>query len=170
MNFPKTGIGASSSHQSNSTSNSRSISVHATNSRHHHGRRIAIRLHFHSTFLHFEFDLVQPNVLYVRILVFGILDFGRHMLRDNGALVLFPFVCRRLSLVVAIISYIWLHSRLSIRLLLSLFCHKINNRRCCIDIFVLWIHTHHGVSIFPVDRYDWFHGMLLVHSKDLQCR
>lgn len=165
-----TGIGASSSYQPNSTPNSRSISVHTTHTRHHNGRRTAVRLHFYSIVLHFEFDLVQPNVLHVRIPVFSVLDIGHHVLGDNSAVVLFPFMCRRLPLVVAIIPHVRLHSCLFVRLLLSLLCNEIDHRRCRIDIFVLRIHAHHGVPIFPIDRHDWLHGVLLVHPEDLQCR
>lgn len=122
-------VGASRSYKSNSTSNSRPIDLHAAHSGHHYGRCAAIWMHFHSVVLHIEFVVVQPNVLHVWIFVLGLLDSRHHMLRDNHTAVLFPFVCRRLPLVVAFIFNQRLHGILSIHLLLPLLCHKTIDRR-----------------------------------------
>lgn len=83
---------------------------------------------------------------------------------------LFKTYFRLLSaLVVAIVLNVWLHSSLLIHLLLPLFRHEIVNRRRCINIFILWLHLDHGILILLIDRHNWFHGLFLVHSKDLQC-
>lgn len=121
--------GASSAYKSNTTSNSRSIDLHATNTRHHYGRCSTIWMHFHSIVFHIEFIMVQSNVLHVWFSVFGLLDTGHHMLGNNHPIVLFPFVCRRLSLVVAFIFNKRSNFILSLHLLLPLFCHKTINRR-----------------------------------------
>lgn len=161
-------IGASSANQSNPTANTRPIDLHATSSWHYNGWNPTIRMHFHPIILHSEFAVVQSNVLYVWLFVLGILDSCHHMLGDDHPPMLFPSVCWRLSLVVAVILNIRLHRILSIHLLLPLFCYQIVHRRFSFDIFVLWLHFDYGLSIFLNDRHHWFHGMLLVYPKDLQ--
>lgn len=65
------GTWTSSPYEPDSTSNSWAIDLHTTNTRHHNGRCSAIRLHFHSIVLHSQLDLVESNVLHVRIFVLG---------------------------------------------------------------------------------------------------
>lgn len=122
-----TGFGASGSNKSNSTPNTRSINLYTTNTRHYYGRCLTVRLHFHSTILYSKFNLVKSNVLHVRFLIPGFPYPGDNMLGNNRFTMLFPFVCRGLSLVVAIVPNIRLHGHLFIHLLLSLFCNKISH-------------------------------------------
>lgn len=163
-------IGTSRANQSNSTSNSRPIDLHTADTRYHNGRCPTIWVHFHPIVLHFEFAVVQPNVLHVRFLVSGILDPSDHLLRNNNPSVLLPSLRRRLPLVVAIVFNIWLYSILSVYLLLPLFCNQTVNRRHSINIFVLWLHTDYCIFVFPNDRFHRLYGLFLVHTKNLQCR
>lgn len=167
--FPQA-IGASGANKSNSTSNTGSIDLYTTNTRHYNGRCLTIWMHIHSVVFHFEFIVVQPNVLHVWFLIFGILDFSDHLFRNNDPIMLFPSMCRRLSLVVAIIFNIRLYSILFVHLLLPLFCNKIIDRRYSINILVFRLYTDNGIFIFPNDRFNWFYGLFLVHSKNIQCR
>lgn len=157
-------IGTSSTHQSNTPSNSRSINLHSTRAWHHHGRCFTLRLYLHSTLLYSFLDLVQPNVLHVWFPLLGICHFGYHLFGDYHSIVLFPSVCGGLPLVVAIFPYVWLYSCLSFHLLLPLFCNKAVYKRCALDILILWLYGDYGVLVFPADRFNWLLCLFLVHT------
>lgn len=126
LNFPLyiAVIGASSAYQSNSTSNTRSVNLHATYSRHCYGRRSAVRLHLHTAVLYTKFAVVKSDVLHVWISLSRISHTYHHLLGDNNLALLFPSMRGRLSLVVAIVFDLGLHSRLFVHILLPLLCHK----------------------------------------------
>lgn len=75
--------------------------VHTTDTRHRDGRRFAIWMHFYPAILHFELDLVQSNVLHVRIPLPRLHHLGHHLFGNYSSSLLFPLVRWGLSLVVA---------------------------------------------------------------------
>lgn len=128
------------------------------------------RMHLHSAVLHSELVVVKPNVLHVWFPLFGVLDPCHHLLGNDDPVVLFPSMCRRLSLVVAKLFDEWLHCCLPLRLLLSLFCNKVTDPRCSLDVPLLRLHDHHGIPFLPSHRIHRLLRLLLVHSQDLQRR
>lgn len=66
--------------------------------------------------------------------------------------------------------FLLLHSRLPVRLLLSLLRHKAADQRRGQHVLVLWLHAHYGFPVLFADRIDGLLCLLLVHSKDIQRR
>lgn len=127
-------------------------------------------MHLHSTFLHSELVVEQPDVLHVWLLVPRVPYPGHHLLGDDDPSLLFPSMCRGLSLVVAKLLDEWLHRRLPVRLLLSLFRHKAADQRRGEHVLVLRLHAHHGFPVLLADRIHGLLRLLLVHPENLQCR
>lgn len=71
--------------------------------------------------------MVKSVVLHVWIPFPGVPHTNHYLFGDNNFAVLFPFMCRGLSLVVAIFPHIWIYGRLFVYLLLSLLCDKAFN-------------------------------------------
>lgn len=165
--FTFSGPGASRSNESNTSPDTRSINLHTTNSRHRYGRRSAIWLHLHPVVLHSELTVVQSDVLYVWIPLSGVSHTDHNLFGDNNLAVLFPFMRRGLSLVVALFPHIRLYGSLFVYLLLSLLCDQAINQGQRIDVSILRLHGNYGVSLLLADRHNWFLCVLLVHTKDL---
>lgn len=121
------------------------------------------RMHLHSAVFHLELVVVKPDVLHVWIPLLSLLDSCHHVLRDDYLVMLFPPLCRRLSLVVAKLLDEWLYRCLPLRLLLSLLCDEATNPRRSKYILVLWVHSHHGVPLLPSHRIHRLLCLLLVH-------
>lgn len=117
------GLGTPCTHQSNTTSHPRPVNLYSTVARHHNGWCSAFRLYIYPTVLHPELTVVVSDVLHVWFSVSSLYNFSNNLFRDYSIAVLLPLMCRGLPLVVAIVSNIWLHSRVFIFLLLSLFRH-----------------------------------------------
>lgn len=126
-----------------------------------------LRVHLHSTVLHPELAVVEPDVLHVWIPLLGVPDPRHHLLGNHDFVVLLPSMCRGLSLVVAKLLDKWLYRRLPVHLLLSLFRNKTADSRCSEHVLVLWIHAHYGIPFLPSHRIDWLLCLLLVHPQNL---
>lgn len=79
-------------------------------------------------------------------------------------------MCRGLPLVVAKFPHKWFYRRLSLRLLLSLFCDQTTDKRRREHFLVFWLHAHHGVPFLPPNRINGFLRLFLVHPQNLLCR
>lgn len=113
--------------------------------------------------------MVKSNVLHVWFSIFGLCYFGYNMLRDHHLTMLFPSMCRGLSLVVAIIFDIWFYRSVFVHLLLPLFRNEIIDKRCSVDLFVFRLYSHNGIFVFLADWIDWFLCLFLVYTQNLQC-
>lgn len=122
--FTFSGPGASRSNQSDTSSDTRSVNLHTAHSRYRYGWRSTIWLHLHPVILHLELAVVKSVVLHVWIPLPGVPYTNHNLFGDNNLAVLFPFMRRRLSLVVAILPHIWIYGRLFVYLLLSLLCDQ----------------------------------------------
>lgn len=145
------GFGTSSEDQSDPEIDPRTIGLHPTSSRYNNGRCSTFRLHLHPTLLHLKLDLGVSNVLHVRLLVPGLHNSGHNVRGDHSLIMLFPFVRRRLSLVVEIVFDIRFHRSLLVFLLLPLFLLEIADRGRSIRFPIFRLYRDHGVPLQPVD-------------------
>lgn len=113
--------------------------------------------------------MVQSNVLYVWFSFLGLCYIGYYLLGNHHFTLLFPSMCRGLSLVVAFFLDFRFYSRLFVHLLLSLFRYEIIDKRCSLNIFILWLHLNNGIFILFVDWLYWFLCLLLVYTQNIQC-
>lgn len=146
------GLGTSSSNESNPTIDTGAIYLHPTGARHYNGGCFTIRLHFHTIILHFKFALGIWNVLHVRFPIPSVYNSGHYLRGNHSIAMLFPSMRWRLSLVVAVLSNIRLHSCLLILLLLPLFLFQITNRRRSLRLLVFRLYIDYGVSVQFIDR------------------
>ena len=77
----------------NSKRNSSSFDLHSTVFWFYGRRNISVWMHFYPVFLHFEFNLVSSNLLFIWISVHSYFGLGYHVLWDDCAVVLFSSLC-----------------------------------------------------------------------------
>lgn len=145
--FYLAGIRTSGPNKSDTTSDPRPNNLHPAIARNNNGRSAALRLHLYSTVFHLEFVVVFTNVLYVRVPILSFHYSCNYLLWDDNTSLLFPFMCRGLPLVVALVSHFRFHSRISFLLLLSLFRYKAFHWRCRVHILIFRLYAYYGVLI-----------------------
>lgn len=119
---------------------------------------------FHPTLLYSQFNLVASNLLHVWILASSCPYSDHYLFRDHNSFVLFPFGCRGLQLVVAIIHDLWIHCYLFLYLCRSLLFLKADVGGRCFYNSVFWIHDNYDDICVSIHRFNRFLCMLLVCS------
>lgn len=71
---------------------------------------------------------------------------------------------------MAILPNIGIHFLLLVCLLYSLLLDKAYHYRYHLHLVVLWLYAYHGFPILPLDGYSRLFRLLLVCSKNIQCR
>lgn len=159
----KAALWAPSTHKPNPTPSSRSNLVYASSNQHSNGWCFTIRSNVYWALLHVFSNMGKPILLPLWFLVFGIPDYYYFMFANLSRNDVLSTMCRRLSLVVAIVYCIRRLRFLRIRLLNILLCHRAWDHWVYTDSALLWIYILDCIHILDPHWNDWLLRFISVY-------